>query len=352
MVADLEITTEGVASFAFTGSRTDIWHRLGQQFDGGSLMTADEAQRLANMDRRVYIEPAADIDGADWAVDRPNLVILDGKLAVTDDGDLLDIPRKIVGLTGVQGAAGHTSLQMSDRFELAEAAIHASNGAAVWSTAGLIRNGRQGFATMEAPPVVIDPNGVADLIRRYMTITWSFDGSRATELGNSSIRVVCANTQEAHRQTMRSVIKVKMTAGSYNRFQAAADHWALAQDEDKALRLQGNRMIAVANGKRVLKGLAENVLGLKQDATASNRQNTLRSNKLTELHRLYAADTNSGAVGDNGWAAYQTVVEYLDWFSPVKSGDMDETEARLANQFDGTYATLKAKAADYVLSAV
>jgi hypothetical protein len=354
MTAELEITN-GVASFAFNGQRKDIWHRLGQQFHGTGLMPADEAMRLAHMDRNLRVVDFPDLEGIDhWSIDRPSILVLEGKMFATETGDLVNIPDKVVGLAGNQAVQGHSDLSMLDRFQLAEEAIHASHGAAVWSTAGLLRDGTQGFATMEAPPIIIDPNGIADIVRSYLTVTWSFDGSRATELGASNIRVVCANTLAMHDGSKgKPVIKVKATSGAHDRMRLAAQHWAMAQDEQKALTLRAERMLAVANGKTVLKGLAENVLGLKVDATTPKRATTLRNNKLDELRVLYAATTNSASVGDNGYAAFQTVVEYLDWFAPVKADANDQdacTTQRVANQFDGTYDGLKSQAAEYVLS--
>jgi hypothetical protein len=347
MAHELEIVN-GVTSMAFAGQRKDIWHQLGQQFDGG-LMTAEQAMVNANMDREVYAIPAASVPGMDWGVKQPNYIILDGKSGITPEGELFEIPAKIVGVVGDQAAAGNESLSVTARFELAEEAIHASHGEAVWSTAGYIRNGTQGFATMEAPPTVIDPNGIADITRNYMTVQWSYDGSiGGAILGASNIRVVCANTLACHNGSAQQIIKVKMTSGAYDRMKLAAEHWAMAQDASKALALQGERMIAIPKGERILVGLAENVLGWKIEDDMSKRAKTIRANKMQELRVLYHAPTNLPAIGDNGYAAFQTVVEYLDWFSPVKGEDQD-TE-RIGNQFDGTYAAMKQQAADYVLS--
>lgn len=345
-------TSSGItemASFSFTGQRQNIWHRLGQQFDG-QLMTAEQAMAHANMDRNLRVVDLS-VDGVDhWATKRPQALVLEGKVGVTPDGDLYEIPEKIVGLAGEQAVAGHESMTMLDRFLLAEEAIHASNGAAVWSTAGLLRDGTQAFACMEAPPIIVDPFGIRDVIQSYLTLKWAFDGSIVGigELGSSNVRVVCANTLAAHTATATTLIKVKATSGGYDRFKLAAQHWAMAQDEAKALALQGERMMAKANGKQILKGLCEEVLGLKVDADMPKRQQTLRQNKLDEIKVLYNAPTNLPAVGDNGYAAFQTVVEYLDWFSPVK-GD-DPTTERVANQFDGVATKLKRQAADFVLA--
>lgn len=351
---ELEINSD-VASFAFAGARTDIWHRLGQQFDGDGLMTAEEAMSIANMNREVTTipVPATDENGMPFHVadglDMPHFVILQGvAIGVSEDGNPIGAPTKIVGVTGSQGAVGHADLQIRDRFELAEAAIFASHGEARWETAGLLRDGRQGFATMQAPPTIIDPDGIRDVVRKYMTVTWSFDGSRATELGVSNIRVVCANTMAAHDSDKESIIKVKHTSQAEQRMALAAQHWAMAQDSSSALKTFAERMLRIVNGKQALKRVCDEVLDLKHDPDASNRTNSIRARKRDEIYTLYHSSTNLDAVGDNGWAAYQTVVEYLDWFGDVKGEDKEL--AHLRRQFDGADNALKQRVGNFLLT--
>lgn len=350
MPADLEqfttTTDEVVTAFAFTGARKDIWHRLGQSFDGRA-MTAEEAMRESHMDRLIRIEP---IGGPEhWSIPRSYLVVLEGTFFVDPTQGLVEVPDKVVGIHGEGGADAHANFSVRDRFLLAEEAIHASNGEAVWSTAGSLRDGRCGFATMEAPPIVIDPNGVRDIVRQYLTLAWSYDGSRSTELGSSEIRVVCANTLAMHDADKRPVIKVKHTSHTAEeRFRLAAQTWAVAQDRAKALKLQAERMLSVRDARMVLGKLIERFDPVKPDA--SKREQSLRKTRVETLEKLSYASTNT-SVGDNGWAAFNTFVEYLDWAAPVKTGD-GETEAdrRLGNQFDGTHDKVKDLAAGLVLS--
>lgn len=352
MAHELEqvLTADGqeYTSFAFSGARTDIWHRLGQSL-GDRPMTTDEALTAANMDRELRVVELALPDGTEWGIKPQKFVVLDGKMGVTADGRLFEIPAKVVGLHGEGGAAAHDSLSMRSRFEYAEMAQHVTRGEAVWSTAGMLRNGTQGFATMEVTPLVIDPQGVADAIRQYLTVTWSFDGSRATELATSQIRVVCANTLACHDFNKKNIVKVKHTSGTAaERLKSVTEQIALAKDREAALRLMAERLLTIPDGKRHLMSFVEQVL-YPADPDASKRADTMRDNRLLEIERLFYAKTNEPAVGNNGWAAYNTVAEYFDWYSPVK-GKGDDTAARLANQFDGTYSDVKAQFANYLLA--
>ena len=201
MPAELEqFTTDSgleVTAFAFTGARNDIWHRLGQSFDGRA-MTAEEAMRESHMNRLIRVMPVVPPGSSQWAVPEHYFIVLEGDTFITPENEFVTVPDKVVGIHGKGGADAHGNFTIRDRFLLAEEAIHASHEQAVWSTAGSLRDGTQGFATMLAPPIVIDPHGIADVINQYLTIVWSFDGSRATELGSSEIRVVCANTLAMH----------------------------------------------------------------------------------------------------------------------------------------------------------
>ena len=83
--------------------------------------------------------------------------------------------------------------------------------------------------------------------------------------------------------------------------------------------------------------------------TVSKRAKTLHDNRVDTIRTLSYATTND--VGDNGWAAWNTFVEYLDWEAQVKCSEGESVaDRRLSNQFDGTYDEIKAKAADLVLA--
>lgn len=335
-----------VTAFAFTGSRDDIWHRLGQSIEGRE-MTAEEAMRESHMNRLIRIIPLTVGDVSHWSIPKQYAVVLEGDVFVEANGDLVTVPDKVVGIHGHGGADAHGNFSVRDRFLLAEEAIHASHGEAVWSTAGSLRDGTQAFATMKAPDVIIDPCGINDIINQYLTLTWSYDGTRSTELGSSEVRTKCANTLATHDMLKQVVIRVKHTSHTASeRFTLAAEQWANAQNRAAALKLQAERLLAVEGKQRCLSKIIEKFDPVREDA--SKRETSLRKTRLDLLAKVSAMPTND--VGDNGWAAWNTWVEYLDYFAPIKCGK-DETEAdrRMANQFDGTYDVAKANAAELIL---
>lgn len=337
----------GRTSFAAAGPRLGVWHALGQYLEGE--MTAEEAMRAAHMNRRIFIEPVTVPDETQWAIPRLYHVILEGEAGLDEEGELYEIPAKVVGVHGEGGAAAHAEFSMRDRFDIAEFTLHASKGEAVWSSAGMLRDGTQGFACMRAPDIIIDPNGLNDIIASHATVSWSFDGSRATELGASFVRTVCANTLRAHDNNKSTVIKVKHTsATAAERMALAATHWAKAQDEAKALRLMAEELLRVQGARLQLNRLVERFDPKPKD-DSSKRTKSLWQRRQDQRDLVFHSPTND--VGDNGWKAYNTWTEWLDWVADVKcAADKTEADCRYGNQFDGVHDDAKRAAAALILA--
>lgn len=349
MTAELEtLRTESgeIVSFAAQGLRRDVWHQAGTYV--GDAMTAEEAMRLSHMDRRIRIEPV-DPGGAVWATAPLYKVILEGKVVETD-GEIAAIPSKIVGVHGKGGAEAHNEFTIADRFQIAELATHVSEGAAVWSTAGMLRDGTQGFACMEAPATIIDPQGIRDIIRNYVVLSWSFDGSRKTLLKGSNIRVVCANTLAvSDKDKGAEIAGVKHTSATAEmRFRMVAGSWAKAQNEAKALKLMAENLLRVEGKKAGLNKLVEK-FDPKPGVDAPKRTQTAWANRRETLDLVAAMPSND--VGDNAWAAWNTWVEMLDWFAPIRcANDKTEADCRIGNQFDGVHDKDKVAAANLLLA--
>jgi len=350
MSHELEQDAQGIASIAYDDSLGDLWHRLGQGVRG--LMTTDEALKAAHMDRHIRIVPVPVPEGTHWSIPQQYMVVLEGGLF--DGGNTLaEFPDKVVGIGGQGFADAHATFSMRDRLELAEFTLKASEGQATWSSVGMLRDGTQGFACLSLPDTVIDPDGIRDVIANYATVVWSFNSSLKTLLSDSNVRVVCANTLAAHLGTDTKILEVKMTSSTAkDRFAQGAKHWAMAQDKAKAMEILANRLLAVRGRKMdLVRAVADVVIGkepARESAEKPGRKLTTYKNKLEQLEVLTYATTNN--VGDNGWAAYNVVTEWLDWFSPIKCDGKDEMVCRFEDQFDGTNNNKKIEVAERLLA--
>ena len=347
MSHELEQDANGVASIAYDDTLGDLWHRLGHGLRG--LMTTDQALRAAHMDRHVRIDPVPTPEGARWSIPKQYMVVLEG--GAYEDGAVFQ--DKVVGIGGEGFAESHRTFTVRDRLELTEFTLKASSGEATWTSTAFLRDGRQGFACLSLPDTVIDPNGIADVIANYATVVWSFDSSLKTLLSTSNVRVVCANTLAAHLNDDHKIIEVKHTsATTKDRFAQASKHWALAQDRAKAMKILAERLLAVRGAKMdLVRAAADIVIGKRPQAESAEkpgRKLTTYRNKLEQLEILSHSHTND--VGENGWAAYNTLTEWLDWQSPIKCDGQDEMVCRFEDQFDGVNDAKKIAIADRLLA--
>ena len=96
--------------------------------------------------------------------------------------------------TDVLGIVGerYVPLQNEDLFSFGDNIL---DGGGRWETAGSIRGGRVVFGSLALErETVLDPSGVADVVKTYLLINTSHDGSVAIQASITPVRVVCANT--------------------------------------------------------------------------------------------------------------------------------------------------------------
>lgn len=341
----------GQASLSAAGSINDLWHGLGFGNAGG-LMTVKEALKLARMNRHLRVEkvPAPYSLTAEGEVRQSRFVIPDLYYLVLEGGTFgdVEIEDKVVGVCGKGAADAHATLSIQDRGEIAEFAVNASNGAAVVSTAALIKDATQMFICLKLDDTVIDPHGIADVIANYATVVAGFDSSLSTELGGSNVRVVCKNTMAWHMEEAQRILKVRHTSSTAKgRMEQGAKLWAIAQDRAGAMAILAQKLLEVRGNKMdLVRHVVDGVIGKKPEE--KGRKQTIWLNKMETIEVLAHAPTNN--VGDNAWAALNVITEFVDWQSPIKCNGVDETQCRFEAQFDGTNDAIKAKTAERLLA--
>lgn len=174
MAHELDFST-GKAGFAFSGSRKDIWHGLGQQIEpGDSLETIAEK---AGLNFQVTKSPMYYKSG-------DNFIPVENTMATvrTDTGKPL----------GVVSDNKYNLVQPKEILEFFSDFL-GSNGLSI-DTAGAVKGGRIVWALAKLGPefdFILPGN---DISNSYIRLQTSFDGSWATSATPTTIRQVCANT--------------------------------------------------------------------------------------------------------------------------------------------------------------
>lgn len=190
MAHNIAKTPTGGASFY--GAREKAWHGLGQITE--TAQTSAEAIKLAGLDYKVGIQPIY--------LPIHEISIPDAKTQenVLKDGDKYFKANKIPNKYGTYrmdtgqpfGVVGskYKIIQNVEAFDFFDNIIGAKE--AIFETAGALGNGESIFITAKLPNTIL-VNG-KDPIDQYLLLSTTHDGTSATFITFTPIRVVCENT--------------------------------------------------------------------------------------------------------------------------------------------------------------
>ena len=263
-----QIETHGTRAAALF-ARTDPWHRLGTTV-AGAAFTAEDAMTLGHL--------------GGWNVRKAPVTATE----IHDDGV--------------------TSLEVPG---------------ATFDTAGSLRGGRQVFVTMRLPEhLSIGGNDRVDLNIAALN---SHDGSSAFRVLITPVRVVCANTQHAALRNHLSSWSIRHTRNAKAAVQAARDTLGLTFAYVEAFEAEAERMINTSVTDAAFFELVQNLFPSPSPEAPARTRNAARRRQASLAHLWHDAATQSGIAG-TAWAAYQSVVEYVDHIAPVR----DKADAAMA----------------------
>ncbi|HON74695.1 MAG TPA: DUF932 domain-containing protein, partial [Dermatophilaceae bacterium] len=194
---------------------------------------------------------------------------------------------------------------------------------ATFDTAGSLRGGRQVFVTMRLPEHL--SIGGSDRVDLNIAALNSHDGSSAFRVLITPVRVVCANTQHAALRNHLSSWSIRHTRNAKAAVQAARDTLGLTFAYVEAFEAEAERMINTSVTDAAFFELVQNLFPSPSPEAPARTRNAARRRQASLAHLWHDAATQSGIAG-TAWAAYQSVVEYVDHFAPVR----DKADAAMA----------------------
>jgi phage/plasmid-like protein (TIGR03299 family) len=311
---ELEIIN-GEASFV--SFREIAWHKLGTVLQ--EEFTLEEGMRIANLSGwNVRNEPVIYPDGYTTAIQKFMMV---RDHPETGNPDVLAINGK-----------RYEPVQNEDSFSwLGELGLRIE-------TLGSIKNGTQIFASASLDrEIVLDPTGVADVIKTYLVANSSHDGSLAISGMITPTRVVCANTQAIALGNYSQRFTIRHTESALGRIADARDgmlklHGWMDEFEAEAQSLIQTEITKSQFDEIVLRAFPMP----EKDAKGSMKKWETKQDLLQEL---YTAPTNVMIAG-TAWGAYQTLTEHLDYYSNPRKGN-EEAILVKASGMDDNHNTRK-----------
>lgn len=265
------------------------WHGLGTTLaaDAPERFSVDDSIRIAGLDWQVSTEP----------------VFTGGKSIDSHRAVVRSDTREVLGVVGNR----YRPLQNRDQFNWFAPFLESKECA--FETCGSLKGGSIVWvlAKVNRPDAEISAD---DRIRKYLLLTSSHDGSKATSVGFCPIRVVCWNTLSAGLADSRStLLRVKHTARQKRALTAIRDTINLVDETFEATAAQYRRLIASGIDRTGIRQYVKKVLELDD---SENEYSTRQRNILDGIVDLCLNGT--GNDGRTVWSAYNGVTHYVTHF--------------------------------------
>jgi phage/plasmid-like protein (TIGR03299 family) len=186
-----------------------------------------------------------------------------------------------------------------------------------WEVAGSLKQGRVVFGALALErETILDPNGVSDVVKNYLAISTSHDGSSAVQATVTPIRLTCMNTHTAvFRKGAKQSFKLRHTQSLDGRVAQAREALGLANTYIDEFEVMAKAMIE----KEITKETFNKIVALAYPMPEKDSKGAMKKweTKIDLLDEIYGGDTN-GMIAGNAWGAYNALTERLDWYRTAR----------------------------------
>jgi phage/plasmid-like protein (TIGR03299 family) len=277
------------------------WHGLGKAIPVGTALTAYDAMVAAGLDWDVYQKPLhwKGSDGTDHVVQDS---VINCRRILVDNKEV----EEELGVVGtryevVQNAAAFD--WFNPFIESKEAAFH---------TAGSLKGGKIVWvlAELNRDPMQIR---AGDMVRKFLLLSHSHDGSRALRVGFTPIRVVCWNTLSMATSNAKgnAMLRLKHTAKILDTLALVRDTINTVDQQFEATAAQFRKLASRAICRKDL----EKYVTLVMCSGSTNADPEELSTKMKNIVGgvLDSLPKMKGGYDGTAWGAYNLVTEYLTW---------------------------------------
>jgi len=295
------------------------------------LQTAEAMLEAADADFHVAIAGVAAVD-----VDGQVILDLDGKpLMVEDSRATVRINKD--GTYDALSTVG-TRYVVQQNLDCLNRALDIVNsrGDAIVDTCGVLKGGREFFASIDLGGLIIDPTGVNDKIERFLLVRNGHDGKTLITYANTSVRAVCKNTVMVGMKSALRVFTARHTRNQDAAISEAKSVLELSTEWAEEFQRTAELMLSIniPDRSHSLDKIINTVFPTQKGET--DRQKTNREEIISVVRGLYPSAKNAGGFGYNGWAVYNTVAEYFDHYRDAKP-----TERAMSSMDPNSWVTKK-----------
>lgn len=313
----------GVQTAAFY--RETAWHSLGTVFQD-EVTTVEEMAQRAHIDNLEIRKEPIDRIGDVTLFSSP-LVAITARIPGSDDRRVLSVASPAYEVRQVEEIMSWTNVAGTD--------------GARWETAFLMNEGRQVAASIAFDvDIVIDPNGVGDVVKNYLMVAGSFDGTLANVCRLTPVRVVCENTLNAALGNYKTGFSFKSTKNVRERVAEWHKAQALVANGSEAFQKEAQRLFEKPLTKDTFFGKVVPALYPEPEKDVKGAAKK-HENRVEGLAQVWNGGTQEGIRG-TAWGAYNVLTEANQWLRQMRKGNAENFLLAGAG-FDGPTNTFRQK---------
>lgn len=287
---------------AFVSYAAPAWHGLGEVFN-----------------EKINAETALNKSGADFDVLKlPNIHILPNGSELISEDSFFTVRTDVNKVLGSRLGKDYTVLQNIAAFNLVDEILQA--GTAEIETAGVIDEGRKVFICLRVNKNIIVSGN--DVVKQFVLITNSHDGSLAITVMPTNVRVVCNNTLSAALTERGDKIRIRHTTNAADRMREAAKVLNLIKDNTDLNGENYEQMKATLISKEQMFDYfgniffnSEEINKLQRGVKAADFLSTRKQNILSDVVNFTNRGQGQAEALNNGninmWYAYAGLTGYL-----------------------------------------
>lgn len=273
--------------------KEEAWHKLG--------VVVEEAPS---------IEEAYELSGLNWQVELlPSYCKIGDKDVATGEYAIVrDKDNSIFGTVGER----YVPFQNLEAFNWCKPLVESE----YWNieTAGSLKGGRVCWAMLKQGESSVVSN---DLLKQYLLLTWSHDGSKSVQVAPTTIRVVCANTLQMALDGNKEISKVRHTASMIPRLEEVRKLYDISCEAFKAQQEAFNIMLdkQIETPEEYIDRLMAEVFGIHNiESMKDGRGKTIAEGTRNTLldYAVNGSGIKEQGIGNTLYGAFNGVSEAME----------------------------------------
>ena len=187
-----------------------------------------------------------------------------------------------------------------------------SNDDALVDVVGILNRGRKFFVVLDLGQLILDPDGIHDIIGRFIIVSSSHDGSSPVTYANTDVRAICGNTIRFGQLATPNVFTARHTTNVEERMDEATTVLSMSLEWNKTFTDEANRLMSITlpvGGNHIDRVL--DVVWPEKEADTDRKCHN-RNNVVASVRNRFGSIRNAKGFGRNGWSLLNAIGEHLD----------------------------------------